>query len=124
MKTTHTTLAAVASGLLLMIAAGCTSAPLKSDRLLLAREAVLHATNMGGNEFAPAEMQSARERIDYAQNALTAGDLTRANALSDEALVNTRLAEAKVQSSKAEKAASELRKDNRTLQTEIQNNLK
>ena len=118
-------LAGLAAGIVLALAAaGCANTPLKSDKLLLAREAVLHATNMGGNEYAPAEMQAARERVDFAQNALTAGDLAHADALSDEALVNTRLAESKVQSTKAEKAATELRKDRRTLQTELQNNLK
>ena len=104
--------------------AGCANKPLKSDKLLLAREAVTHATSMGGNEYAPAEMQAARERVDYAQTALSAGDLARAGALSDEALVNTRLAETKVQSAKADKAATELRQDRRALQIEIQNNAK
>ena len=118
-------LSGLAAGIVLALAAvGCANAPLQSDKLLLAREAVLHATNMGGNQYAPAEMQAARERLDFAQTALTAGDLAHANDLSDEALVNTRLAETKVQSSKAEKAATELRQDRRTLQIEIQNNLK
>jgi hypothetical protein len=117
--------AVLALGALLVLAlAGCANAPLKSDKLLLAREAVLHATQMGGNEYAPAEMQAARERVDFAQTALTAGDLAHAGTLSDEALVNTRLAETRVQAAKAEKAATELRQDRRTLQTEIQNNLK
>jgi deoxyinosine 3'endonuclease (endonuclease V) len=118
-------LAGLAIGVLLALATvGCANPPLKSDKLLLAREAVVHATNMGGNEYAPAEMQAARERLDFAQTALTAGDLAHAGALSDEALVNTRLAETKVQSAKAEKAATELQQDRRTLQIEIQNNLK
>jgi hypothetical protein len=69
-------------------------------------------------------MQSARERVDSAQAALTAGDLARANALSDEVLVNTRLAEAKVQTAKSEKAATELQQARRTLQIEIQKTLK
>jgi hypothetical protein len=103
---------------------GCANAPLKSDKLLLARESLTHASQMGGNEFAPIEMQAARERIDFAQTALIAGDLGRAGALSDEALVNTRLAETRVQSAKAQAAASELRQDRRALQIELQNNLK
>jgi predicted negative regulator of RcsB-dependent stress response len=85
---------------------------------------VTHAASIGGNEYAPMEMQAARERVDYAQTALTAGDLARAGALSDEALVNTRLAETKVQAAKADKAASELRQGRRALQIEIQNNAK
>ncbi|NVO06659.1 MAG: DUF4398 domain-containing protein [Rhodoferax sp.] len=118
-------LAGLAAGIVLALAAaGCANTPLKSDKLNLAREAVVHATNMGGNDYAAAEMQAARERLDFAQTALTAGDLAHANALSDEALVNTRLAENKVQTAKAEKAATELRRDQRTLQIEIQNNLK
>ena len=113
-----------ATVLLALALAGCGMTPLKSDKLLLAREAEVHAANMGANEYAPAEMQAARERLDYAQNAINAGDLAHANSLSDEALVNTRLAEAKVQSAKAEKAATELQQDRRTLQSEIQNNTK
>jgi hypothetical protein len=109
---------------LALAAAACANAPLKSDKLLLAREAVTHADNAGGNTYAAAEMQAARERLDYAHTALIAGDLAHADALSDEALVNARLAETRVQTAKAEKAAAELRQDRRTLQTEIQNNLK
>jgi hypothetical protein len=116
---------ALAVGVALTLALlACAETPLKSDKLLLAREAVLHATNMGANEFAPAEMQAARERLDYAQTALTAGDLGRAGSLSDEAMVNTRLAETRVQQAKAEKAATELRQDRRALQIELQNNIK
>jgi hypothetical protein len=115
----------IAAALLTLAAvAGCASQPPKSDKLLLAREAVTHASSIGGNEYAPTEMQAARERVDFAQTALTAGDLVRADALSDEALVNTRLAETKVQSARAGKAASELRQGRRALQIEIQNNAK
>ena len=110
-----------AVALLALAASGCASTPLKSERLVLAREAVTHATNLGANTYAPADMQAARERLDYAETALTAGDLAHADALSDEALVNTRLAEAKLQTARAEKAATELRRGQRTLQTEIQN---
>jgi hypothetical protein len=115
----------LALGVLLALGlAGCNTTPLKSDKLLLARDALTHATQMGGNEFAPVEMQAARERVDFAQTALTAGDLARAGALSDEAMVNTRLAETRVQSAKAQAAATELRQDRRALQIELQNNLK
>ena len=113
-----------AGALIVLTAAGCANAPPRSDRLQLAREAEVHAANMGANEYAPAEMQAARERLDHAQNAMNAGDTPHADSLSDEALVNTHLAEAKVQSAKAEKAATELRQDRRSLQNEIQNNSK
>jgi hypothetical protein len=138
MKTIHTPVTAQAhtqlpalrlAGLALvaalaLAAAGCANEPLKSDKLQLARDSVTHATNMEANTYAAAEMQSARERVDSAQAALTAGDLARANALSDEVLVNTRLAEAKVQTAKSEKAATELQQARRTLQIEIQKTLK
>ena len=39
-------------------------------------------------------------------------------------MVNTHLAENKVQTAKAEKAATELQQDRRVLQIEIQNNFK
>jgi hypothetical protein len=108
----------------LLSLAACANGPLKSDKLELARDAVNHAAQMGGNDYAAGDMQAARERIEQAQLALTNGSLSRADALADEALVNTRLAEARVQSAKAQLAAAELRKGNRALQTEIQNNLK
>lgn len=123
-RATSIALAFGTCAMLALAAAGCANTPLKSDKLLLAREAVTHATNMGANEYAPTEMQAARERLDFAQTALTAGDLGRVNALSDETLVNTRLAETRVQSAKAQAAASELRQDRRALQIELQNNLK
>jgi hypothetical protein len=112
------------TAVLALAAAGCANPPLKSDKLLLAREAVVHATNMGANNIAAAEMQAARERLDFAQTALNAGDLARADSLSDEAMVNTRLAESKVQTVKVEKAATELQQGRRALQLELQNNLK
>ena len=121
----HTRLARLASvTVLALAAAACANAPLKSDKLAMAQDSMLHASQMGGNDYAPMDMQAARERLDRAQLALAAGDLKQADALSDEALVNTRLAETRVQSAKAEKAASELRQDRRTLQIELQNNLK
>jgi predicted negative regulator of RcsB-dependent stress response len=114
-----------AAGTLLTLAAvGCANQPLKSDKLLLAREAVEQLTSMGGNTYAPAEMQAARERIDFARTALAAGDLGRADTLSDESLVNTRLAQTRIQSAKAQKAATELGLDRRALQIELQNNIK
>ena len=116
-------LAAIAATVVLAMA-GCANQPLKSDKLQLARESVEQVTGMGGNEFAPAEMQAARERVDFARTALTAGDLARADNLSDEALVNTRLAQTRIQSAKAQKAASELGQGRRALQIEIQNNTK
>jgi len=116
-------LAALAATAVLAMA-GCANQPLKSDKLQLARESVDQVTGMGGNEFAPAEMQAARERVDFARTALTAGDLARADKLSDEALVNTRLAQTRIQSAKAQKAASELGQGRRALQIEIQNNTK
>ncbi len=118
-------LAWMASALVMLAgSAGCANTTLKSDKLQLARQSEVHAANMGANEFAPVEMQAARDRLGYAQTALDSGDLAWANALSDEALVDTRLAEAKVQAVKAEKAASELAQSRRALQSEIQNNLK
>ena len=114
----------VLAATILLAMAGCANQPLKSDKLQLARESVEQVTGMGGNEFAPAEMQAARERVDFARTALTAGDLARADKLSDEALVNTRLAQTRIQSAKAQKAASELGQGRRALQIEIQNNTK
>jgi outer membrane PBP1 activator LpoA protein len=120
----HTPARVLSVLLLALVATACANQPIKSDKLLLAREAVEQVTSMGGNEYAPAEMQAARQRIDFARTALTAGDLGRADALSDEVLVNTRLAQTRIQSAKAQKAATELGLDRRALQIELQNKIK
>ena len=101
-------------------ATGCSNTPLKSDKLLLARDAEAHAVSMGGNIYAPSEMEAVRERLEMARSALNSGDLQLANALSDESMVNARLAEVKVQSVKAEQSAAELRQDRRPPPSAIQ----
>lgn len=116
---------ALACAMLVWGASGCASnQPLKSDKLELAIEVLSHANAMGAGTYAPADMQTAHERITQAQTALNAGDLARTDALSEEALASARLAEIRAQAAKAQAAAAELQQGSRDLQRELQNNLK
>ena len=111
----------VAATLSLLLAACASTAPASGD-LHSARDTLLHAVSMDGDTFAPREMGSARERIERAQVALSAGNQPLARALSEEALADLQLAQARVRSERAQKAAAELREGRRALNQEIQNN--
>ncbi len=115
-------LVALTATLAALLSIGCAAPTAVSDRLQIAREALAHATNAGGNEYAPMEMRSARERVEQARVAQAAGDNGLTTALSQEAIVDLQLAEAKVRSQKAQQASNELREDRRVLDREIQNN--
>jgi hypothetical protein len=117
-------LVAMAVTLAALLSVSCAAPTAVSDRLQIAREALVHATNAGANDYAPMEMRSARERVDQARLAQASGDSSLTEALSQEAIVDLQLAEAKVRSQKAQQASNELREDRRALDREIQNNPK
>jgi hypothetical protein len=117
-------LVAMAATLAALLSVSCASPTAVSDKLQIAREALVQVTNAGGNDYAPMEMRSARARVDQAQVAQAAGDSSLTTALSQEAIVDLQLAEAKVRSQKAQQASNELREDRRALDREIQNNPK
>jgi hypothetical protein len=95
--------------------------PTTADLQIAAAQAsISHATDMGANEYAPTEIQSARNRLGRARDASVAGNAEQALRLSQEASKDVELAEARLQSAKAEEAAAALQEGRRVLQTEIQ----
>lgn len=117
-----------APALLLVIAAAslgaCTSIPAPTEQLALAKAAVADAASADGTQFAPAEMRTARDKLDGANAAMVAEDHGRARLLAEEAQVDAHLAQVKAQSMKARKAADALTDDNRVLLEEINRNSK
>lgn len=110
-------LAALAA--LTLALAACASTPPPTDQMAVARAALSHAAGAGANEAAPAEMASARQKLDRANLALLAKDHDLALALSQQAQVDAQLAEAKAHAAKAGQAAGAVNDANRALAEEL-----
>jgi hypothetical protein len=113
-----------AIGVVVLLAASifvvaCATTPPPTEQMALAGAAVSRATNAGGGEVAPAEMQSARQKLENARLAMAAADNDKALLLAQEAQVDAQLAEVKARSSTARKAAEELQEGVRVLREEI-----
>ena len=102
-----------------MAMAGCASVPAPTEQLAVSKAAVANAVGAGGTEFAPAEMRTAQEKLDRANQAMAAKDYERARWLAEQAQVDAQLAVTKARSAKAQKAAFALQEDNRVLREEL-----
>ncbi|WP_245774272.1 DUF4398 domain-containing protein [Rugamonas rubra] len=90
----------------------------------VSRAAVENATSAGAAELAPAEMQSARDKLMRANQALAAKDYGVARDLANQASVDAKLAQSKANSAKASNAADELQQSIRVLREELDRNSK
>lgn len=106
-----------AAGLIFL--AGCASIPAPTEQVAVTTEAVAHAAGAGATEMAPAELRTARDKLEQARQAMASKDYGRARTLAQQAQLDARLAEAKTDSIKARKAADALREDGRVLREEI-----
>jgi hypothetical protein len=100
--------------------AACASdkAPATAD-VAVSRAAVANATSAGAADLAPAEMQSAREKLMRANQALAAKDYKTAQDLATQASADAQLAQSKANSAKASSAADELQQNIRLLREEL-----
>jgi hypothetical protein len=100
---------------------GCASnkTPATAD-VAVSREAVAAATSSGAADLAPVEMQSAREKLLRANQALAAKDYKTAQDLAVQASADAQLAQSKANSAKATSAADELQQNIRLLREELQ----
>ena len=99
--------------------AGCASVPPPTEQIAVSKAAVSNATSAGGNEFAPAEMRAAQDKLDRAIQAMTAEDYKNARLLAEQAQVDAQLAAAKARSAKAQKAAATVQEGSEVLRKEI-----
>ncbi|NTV10135.1 MAG: DUF4398 domain-containing protein [Zoogloea sp.] len=99
--------------------AACASTPPPTEQLAVSTAAVARAASAGGAELAPAQMQTARGKLDRAKEAMAAGDYDLARSLAQEAQVDAQLAETQARSNKAQKAAAELQESIRVLRDEL-----
>lgn len=108
-------------GLAVMLLAGCASqkAPATAD-VAVSRAAVESAASAGAADAAPAEMLSARAKVQEANQALAAKDYQRARDLAMQAQADAKLAQSKAGSAKATAAADALQENIRVLREELE----
>ena len=107
----------LAGGVLLM--AGCASTPAPTAQLAVSKAAVEHASNAGTTEFAPVELQSAKDKLARAEKAMAQEHYELSRQLAEEAQADARLAEAKSETAQAQKAAQDSQAASRALRQEI-----
>ena len=108
------------AALLASIALGaCATTPPPTAEMALSTAAVAHAAGAGANELAPAQMQTARDKLARANTAMGAKDYAAARSLAEEARADAQLAEARAETAKATKAADEVQRADRALREEM-----
>lgn len=119
MKNQFTILATLMAASLILIS-GCSNmkTPATAD-VAVSKAAVESAESAGATEFAPIEMDTAREKLRLANAAMVSKDYELASKLSNEAQVNAKLAQSKAQSAKAQAAANAIQEDIRVLREEL-----
>ncbi len=111
------------AALLALGACASQKTPATAD-VAVSRAAVENATSAGAADLAPAEMQSARDKLMRANQALAAKDYGVARDLANQASVDAKLAQSKANSTKASNAADELQQSIRVLREELDRNSK
>jgi hypothetical protein len=102
-----------------MVIIACASTPAPTEQVALSTAAVARAESAGGTAAAPAEMRTARDKLDRAKLAMTAEEYDQARMLAQEAQADARLAEVRATSAKATKAAQEVGQANQALTEEL-----
>ena len=112
---------ALLSAAALALTVGCTSlkTPATAD-VAVSKAAVDNAAGAGGAQFAPVEMNAAREKLALANKAMLAKDYKEARALANQAQADAKLAQSKSNSTKAQAAAAALDADLRVLRQEVE----
>ena len=111
---------ALLSAVALALTVGCTSlkAPATAD-VAVSKAAVDSSAGAGGAQFAPVEMNAAREKLALANKAMLAKDYKEARELANQAQADAKLAQSKASSVKAQAAADVLQDDIRVLREEL-----
>ena len=113
---------AVVCGAALLLTVGCGSrlkTPATAD-VAVSKAAVENAAGAGGAQFAPVEMNAAREKMALANKAMLAKDYKLAIDLASQAEADAKLAQGKANSAKAQTAADALQEDIRVLREELE----
>jgi hypothetical protein len=116
----HQTLRGIGMSLVAVILiSGCASVPPPIEQMAVSRAALNNANSAGANEFAPVQLKSAMDKMQGAEQAMTAEHYQLASQLAEEAEVDAKLAGLIARSIKAQKAAAAIQEDSRVLRNEI-----
>lgn len=120
MMTTYDKSCTALCAAVLVFAAGCSSlkTPATAD-VAVSKAAVENAADAGAGQFAPAEMNSAREKLTQANAAMAVKDYKLAVELASQAQADAKLAQSKANSTKAQAAADALQEDIRMMREEL-----
>lgn len=107
-------------GAAVVLTVGCSSlkTPATAD-VAVSQAAVENAAGAGGAQFAPVEMNAAREKLALANKAMTAKNYKLAVDLANQAQADAKLAQGKANSAKAQAAADAVQDDIRVLREEL-----
>lgn len=100
------------------LAACANEPPPPTAQIGASTQAIASAEQAGALRYAPAALQTARDKLAQAQAAVRADDHVRARRLAEEAQVEAELASVKAQSEAAQVAASAVRRNTETLREE------
>lgn len=99
--------------------ASCESMPPPTAQIALSNDAIKKADGAGAMRFAPLQLNSAVQKMVYAEQAMQEKKYELADQLAQEAQVEAELAQAKTSTAKAQQEANSLREDSRILRHEI-----
>lgn len=109
-----------ACGVVVVLSVACSSLKTPATAsVAVSAAAVENATTAGGAEFAPIEMNAAREKMARANAAMANKDYRLARDLANQAQADAKLAQGKANSAKAQTAADALQDDIRVLREEL-----
>ncbi|AKJ30582.1 DUF4398 domain-containing protein [Caldimonas brevitalea] len=100
--------------------AGCAHrTPEPSEQMAVSQAAVDGAVSAGAQQYAPLELNQARQKLDAAKNAMRTDDKLNARRLAEQAEVDAQVASAKAAAEKSRKAVGEIEQGNRMLREEL-----
>jgi 2-hydroxychromene-2-carboxylate isomerase len=103
-------------GAVALAMAGCASEPHQVAELARAQTLVEQAEQGGAQQFAPADLQAARDKLQQAQQKHTDDEVTVR--LAQEAALDAQVAAARTRSAKAEQALAQVNAGSETLRQE------
>lgn len=105
--------------ILILVSAGCATMPAPTASLAAARQAITSAERSDAQQFAGAELNDARLRLQLAERAVASEEMIEAERLADEARIAAELASATTETSKALQSNLELSRGVQALVDEL-----
>lgn len=105
---------------LMLLTVGCaTTPPAPTSSLSAAQQAITNAERSGAQQYAVAELNDARQRLQRAESAIRREDMVEAERLAEEAKIAAELASAATETSKALESNQELSRSVQALIDEV-----